>query len=86
MVAPPEEVIAFTAYATNSENYIGGETVQFPEVLTNLGGLYSASGSVFTCGPAGVYMFSMSLNSVNSNYMEAAIVLDGDQVKFCHVK
>ena len=54
-----------------------GETVSFPVVITNIGGYYDPSESVFTCPLYGTYYFTFNLYSglATGGYRTSAVIM-----------
>ena len=54
--------VSFSVYADSGYQYpVVGEAIRFPLVMTNNGGHYDTSDSVFTCPLNGTYYFTFSL-------------------------
>ena len=57
---------SFSAYAYEGYQYpSAGEAILFPLVMTNTGGHYDSTASVYRCPVNGTYMFTFSLYSTN---------------------
>ena len=56
-------LVAFSAAKTSVQAAWEGQTIEFSEVLTNIGDAYAYRTSVFTCPYSGVYMFHVHLAS-----------------------
>ena len=65
--------MAFTAAATESADYVAGETVHFPVVIANIGGGFLPGADDFICPLSGVYFFSTSLYCSGSAMYTAGI-------------
>ena len=72
--------VAFTSAATESTSYAAGETVRFPDVISNIGGGFIPGTNEFICPQSGVYFFSTSLYCHGSDMYTAGIWLDDAQV------
>ena len=71
--------VAFTARAlSGNHEYADGDTVIFPQIITNIGGHYNSSTSKFTCPVDGTYMFAVNfLSAWEEEVMRAEIVKEG---------
>ena len=70
------DAIAFTAYANRSRLYNLGELVLFDSVITNEGGFYQEQLSYFVCPVDGLYVFSVSVASLDTIF-EANLMREG---------
>ena len=77
-------VVGFSVYIESGTHYPGeGEIISFPLVMTNNGGHYDPSDSVFTCPINGTYYFTFSLYTSHLNDGEvitAYIKKDGERL------
>jgi len=62
-----------------------GSPITFERSLTNLGGGWGRSGSIFTCPASGTYHFSWSALSSSSRELRLALVRSGEEVTFCSI-
>ena len=72
--------VGFSAYAAGDYHHPNiGETIRFPYVMTNNGGYYNPSESVFTCPINGLYYFTFDLYSGHlSNGERTAVHIQRD--------
>ena len=80
LIVAQKTVYVFTAAMGpgGERKYAASAKVQFPVVLTNVGGAYNATGSEFQCPVSGLYMFSVSLLSQKGNLGNAHIMVNGE--------
>ena len=57
-----------------------GDHIEFPEVITNVGGGYNAQQHEFICPTSGIYLFSTSLVSGWDILNGISIVVDGNRM------
>ena len=79
MFVAQNTVYVFTAAmgSGGDRTYAPNARVQFPVVLTNVGGAYDATSSEFQCPVHGLYMFSVSLLSMYGKAGLAHIMVNG---------
>ena len=65
---PSNPMVAFTAYALNATYTSAGETMQFEQVVTNIGAAFDNATGLFTCPVDGVYLFYASIHSQNGSH------------------
>ena len=73
----------FSATMASSGNtffYQPGDRVEFPEVITNVGGGYNSSNNEFTCPVSGIYFFSASARTQPGDKAYFRIKLDDVKV------
>jgi len=71
--------VAFHAQRASSYSR-KGSPITFERSLTNLGGGWGRSGSVFTCPASGTYYFSWSALSSSNKELRLALVRSGEEV------
>lgn len=54
-------IASFTAYATESRDYVGGEVVLFDQTIINYGDFYNSVASIFRCDVNGFYLFAVHM-------------------------
>ena len=68
----------FTAAATHGTiSYNTHAHVEFPVVLSNIGGGYNARSHEFTCPVSGVYMFSMAIINYHGESNAVNLIVNG---------
>ena len=67
----------FTVGVTSSGSTWAGDILVFPHVITNDGNGYDPSTGKFTASKKGTYVFSVNVNSYNTNYVYFDIVRNG---------
>ena len=76
--------VSFSVYGSSSYQFPdAGEIIKFPLVLTNNGGHYNTSESVFTCPLNGTYYFTFSLYTADlsdGKVTSAYIQKDGEEI------
>ena len=76
--------VSFSVYAENAYQFPNaGDIISFPLVMTNNGGHYDTSESVFTCPLNGTYYFTFSLYTgllKNGEHTTAYIQKDGEEL------
>ena len=70
--------VGFTAFAPVNTHYYTYESVQFPGIISNIGGHYDATNSSFTCPYKGVYVFSVTAKADTYDYIYLEIIRDGE--------
>jgi len=71
--------VAFHAQRASSYSR-KGSPITFERSLTNLGGGWGRSGSIFTCPASGTYHFSWSALSSSNRELRLALVRSGEEV------
>ena len=70
--------MAFTATVTRSMTSKSGQTLVFPNIITNVGGGYNGNTGVFTAPRDGVYVFFCKITSYSDpNEMLFEFILNG---------
>lgn len=72
--------LGFSAYASMTRNYDIGVTIIFDTILTNEGGLYLNESSTFVCGISGFYLFSVQVQVMPGDEIQAELVVGGRSV------
>ena len=72
--------IAFSAYASGDRDYDEGTTIQFDQIVTNVGGYYDSSLGFFICPINGIYQFSTSIFTVSDYQVYASIVKEDSKL------
>lgn len=67
------EAVGFSAFGF-SGTFGEGDTIPFPGIISNVGGHYDVTNSVFTCPITGLYVFHASLTSQSGYFMTADIM------------
>ena len=69
---------AFTASMGDAQDreYEGNARIEFPAVVTNIGGYYNSDLHEFTCPTPGLYMFTVSIRSGNGGDAPVRLMLD----------
>ena len=68
---------AFSAHPATTLDYDSGSIVQFDVIVTNIENSYYSNLSVFQCPSDGIYLFAISLQSIEEIAMSAELVKDG---------
>ncbi|KAL3864016.1 hypothetical protein ACJMK2_005728 [Sinanodonta woodiana] len=65
-------------------NHVGGlhlnQPIVFDKVITNIGDAYNNQNGMFTCIVPGTYLFTFSIMADTTEYVEAALALNGNHV------
>lgn len=73
--------VAFTAALSPKTTELAqNQLVRFDHVITNAGNGYDARLGHFTAPTAGIYMFSISVMSLPSQYLQLQLVKNGNEV------
>ena len=73
-----------TGDESDEREYETGERIEFPVVVSNIGGYYNNDLHEFTCPVTGIYMFTVSVRSGNGGTARLTIILGGTQVVSAH--
>ncbi|KAK3580323.1 hypothetical protein CHS0354_003557 [Potamilus streckersoni] len=72
--------VAFSAYLSkNLSGLSPNQTITFDRLDYNEGGSFDTTTSIFSCPTSGTYFFTASILSYQGNYVETAIVLNGEE-------
>ena len=75
----PLDFVGFSAYADEPFYYNLGDLVVFQNVTSNIGNYFQLATSSFVCPISGVYFFSLTVASVNSNNLMTAHLMKETQ-------
>ena len=67
---------AFTVYGEDSTYEFEGQSLQFPNVITNTGDHFDVGSGVFICPTSGLYLFYSALTSPAQAYCSADVIQD----------
>ena len=73
----PTDPVGFSAYAASSATYSWIDFIQFNETLTNVGGAYNHTHSIFTCPYTGLYAFQVHLMTEPGDEAPARFMKNG---------
>ncbi|KAL3858967.1 hypothetical protein ACJMK2_009212 [Sinanodonta woodiana] len=72
--------VAFSAYLSQNLSGLGpNQTIRFDRLDYNEGGVFDTTTGMFSCPASGTYFFTASILSYQGNYVETAIVLNGEE-------
>ena len=74
------EATAFSVKLNGTRNLRDNEVVPFDDVISNFGGHYSTDTSAFTCPVQGVYMFSMTINQWDYNFIRGILYRNNNEL------
>ena len=72
--------IGFSAYSSTVQDCQAGTVLQFDTEVTDIGDFYNKDNSIFICPQDGLYLFSVSAESLDGNIISAGIIKEGIQL------